>query len=250
MKKYNISNYIRYKKDVIKAQTTKSNLDEYTRDELICKFLPMVENLAKKFSTSQQASGVLDITDLIQFGSIGLIQAVDKIEWDRIVYSASPEQTFKAFISKRIKGAIRRSINMNRSDMRLPEHVLNTIHNSGEDHAMTALFFNSVFSSTDEQFDTDTEQVILQHADISEPYNVHLMNAYLLGIMRKYLSDMEYEVLRLSFGLDQEKMSAKEVAIHLGLNVSTATVRICQIKKNGIDKLIINVDPKLVQDFI
>ena len=38
--------------------------DYYTRDEMIIKFLPLVENLARKFSTSQQASGVMSINDL------------------------------------------------------------------------------------------------------------------------------------------------------------------------------------------
>ena len=56
--------------------------DQYTRDELIIKFLPLVENIARKFSTSQQASGVLSINDLIQEGTEGLIKAVDKIDWE------------------------------------------------------------------------------------------------------------------------------------------------------------------------
>ena len=58
-------------------------LDEYTREELIIKFLPLVENLARKFSTTQQASGVMSINDLIQEGSYGLIAAVDKLDWVR-----------------------------------------------------------------------------------------------------------------------------------------------------------------------
>jgi hypothetical protein len=40
-------------------------------------FWVLVENIARKFSTSDQASGVLSINDLIQEGSIGLIKAVD-----------------------------------------------------------------------------------------------------------------------------------------------------------------------------
>ena len=83
MKHYNVDNYVRYKKDL------SSNIrrlegkfwDEYTRDELIIKFMPLVENLAKKFSTAQQASGVMNINDLIQEGHIGLIQAIDRIDW-------------------------------------------------------------------------------------------------------------------------------------------------------------------------
>ena len=129
MKKYNIQNYIRYKED-LKQSDMKIEVklfDEYTRDELIIKFMPLVENIARKFATSQQASGVLDITDLIQEGNKGLIQAVDKINYDTLHQSDNLEQTLKSFLSKRIKGAIRRSIDINRGDMRIPEYKLNEI---------------------------------------------------------------------------------------------------------------------------
>ena len=58
MKKYNIQNYIRYKNDVATAVARLEGKfwDEYTREELMIKFLPLVENMARKFSTSQQAS--------------------------------------------------------------------------------------------------------------------------------------------------------------------------------------------------
>ena len=60
MKSYNIQNYIRYKKDLetkLKSIAKKEYI-KYTRDELITTFLPLVENIARKFSTTQQASGV------------------------------------------------------------------------------------------------------------------------------------------------------------------------------------------------
>ena len=63
MKHYNIQNYIRYKKDLEKAikRIPKKEFVDYTRNELIITFLPLVENLARKFATSQQASGVMAI---------------------------------------------------------------------------------------------------------------------------------------------------------------------------------------------
>jgi len=69
MKKYNVKNYIRYKEDV-KACMPDEELDyfELSRKDLIIKFLPLVENLCRKFSTTQQASGVLSINDFIQIG--------------------------------------------------------------------------------------------------------------------------------------------------------------------------------------
>ena len=78
MKKYHVQNYIRYKNDVkaAVARLEGKMWDEYTREELTIKFLPLVENIARKFSTSQQASGVMSIMDMIQSGHIGLVQAV------------------------------------------------------------------------------------------------------------------------------------------------------------------------------
>ena len=68
MKHYNIQNYIRYKNDIESTirRIPKKQFHEYTRNELVTTFLPLVENLARKFATSQQASGVMAITDLIQ----------------------------------------------------------------------------------------------------------------------------------------------------------------------------------------
>ena len=55
MKSYNIQNYIRYKKDVEVAirKISIKPWQEYTRDELVTIFLPLVENIARKFATSQ-----------------------------------------------------------------------------------------------------------------------------------------------------------------------------------------------------
>ena len=64
MKKYNVDNYVRYKEDVKASMPKEKFYDYYTRDEMIIKFMPLVENLARKFSTTQQASGVLSINDL------------------------------------------------------------------------------------------------------------------------------------------------------------------------------------------
>ena len=104
MKKYNVQNYVRYKEDLKKSMPDDKFYDYYTRDELIVKFLPLVENLARKFSTTQQASGVLSINDLIQIGSEGLIKAVDKLDWLQLSESEDIEKTLKSFFSKRIKG--------------------------------------------------------------------------------------------------------------------------------------------------
>jgi len=254
MKKYNILNYIRYKEDLKVSIPDDKNFQDYTRNELIKKFLPLVEAMARKFSTSDQASGILDILDLLQIGSEGLTRAVDKLDWLRMKDEESNwksqseiEQTLKSFFSKRIKGAIRRRIDMHRGTMRLPEHKLNEIRNS-KDKKMVAMFFNSIFLSIDAKI--NDEDIFNQIPDKSEPYNIALMNIYLKGLMKKYLSASEYEVLRLSYGLDCDKHSAKEIAQELKIEGTGNYVRISELKKQAVQRLIDNVDHSQVLDYL
>ena len=152
MKKYNIQNYIRYKNDVKQAvaRLQEKPLHEYNRQELITKFLPLVENIARKFSTSQQASGVMTILDLIQSGSLGLVQAAEKLDYEKWEKSDDLEKTIKSFFSKRIKGSIRRQTDKNRGTMRIPEHKINEIRkNFDKDKKMVEMYFNSLFLSID-----------------------------------------------------------------------------------------------------
>jgi RNA polymerase sigma factor (sigma-70 family) len=251
MKSYNVGNYIKYKQDLNRSMPDEDK--DYallTRDELIVKFLPLVENLARKFSTSQQASGVLSINDLIQEGSVGLVAAVDRIDWKKLCESDDIEKTIKSFLSKRIKGAIRRAIDINRGNIRIPEHKLNEIRKDfGKNRQMVEMFFNSIFLSIDAKPNQD-ENMAYQIADDSEPYNMDLLNMYLIGLLKKHLNDKEYNVLRLSYGLDCDKHSAKEIAEQLDIKGTSAYVRVSQLKRQAVEKLIDNVDHSQVLDYL
>jgi len=250
MKKYNVKNYIRYKEDVKACMPDDKPYDQYTRKELITKFLPLVENIARKFSTTQQASGVMSINDIIQEGSAGLTKAVDRLDWETLEQSEDVEKTLKSFLSKRIKGAIRRAIDKNRGDIRIPEHKLNEIRkDNGKDQKMVAMFFNSIFLSIDAQ-PTDDENSMYQIPDKSEPYNIQLLNIYLVGLLKKHLTDKEFEVLRLSYGLDCDKHSAKDIALTLGITGASDYVRVSELKKQAVQKLIDNVDHSQVLDYL
>lgn len=251
MKKYNIQNYIRYKEDVKRSMPIDKEYVEYNRNELIIKFMPLVENLARKFPTSQQASGILSINDLIQIGNEALIRAVDKLETERLVDSEDVEKTLKSFLSKRIKGAIRRRVDMHRGNMRIPEHKINEIRSNPKDKKMVAMFFNSMFLSIDEQVNNDdNDSAVFQIPDESEPYNLQLLNVYLKSLLRKHLNEKEYEVIRLSYGLDCDKHSAKEIAELLNIEGVSSYVRVSELKKQAVNKLIDNVDHSQVIDFL
>ena len=248
MKNYNNYNYSRYKADLKASMPENKNWHEYKRDELIIKFLPLVENIARKFSTADSAIGVMNVTDLIAMGHIGLIQAVDKITWKTILESKDPERTIKSYFAKRIKGSIRRGTDTNRGSMRIPEHKLNEIRqNFDKDKSAVEMFFNSIFTSIDALNDDD---YVFDIPDQPSEANNETLNKYLMDILAKHLNKKEYDVVRMSFGLDCDKYSASEIAEHLGIKGTSSYVRVSQLKKQAIDKLSRVVDHSQVTDYL
>jgi len=257
MKKYNVKNYIRWKEDVIdsiKQIEKQAEFADYSKRDLNILFIPLVENIARKFSTSQQASGVMSIMDIIQAGSQALTLAVNKIDFESLRESEDQERTLKSFLAKRIRGHIRRAIDINRGDIRIPEHKLNEIRkDNGKDRKLVEMFFNSIFLSIDavKRHDTDKDGSWVNNIpDKSEPYNTNILNAYLKSLLKKHLNDMEYQVLRLSYGLDCDKKSAKEIARKLNIKGVSAYVRVSELKKQAVEKLINNVDHSQVLDYL
>ena len=96
----------------------------------------------------------------------------------------------------------------------------------------------------------DEDNYAYQFPDNYEPYNIDLLNTYLLSLMQEHLTTKQYDVVRMFYGLDCDKKSAKEIAAHIGLTVPTATVIVSQIKKEAIDYLIANVDATQVIDYL
>jgi DNA-binding CsgD family transcriptional regulator len=68
--------------------------------------------------------------------------------------------------------------------------------------------------------------------------------------MRKYLNIKEYEVLRLSYGLDCPKHSAKEIADKLNIKGARDYVTVSELKKRAVQTLIDNVDHTQVLDYL
>ena len=253
MKKYNVDNYVRYKKEVqelvYKLPKIEGDYTILSDEQMIHCFLPLVENVARKFSTSQQASGVMTIMDLIQEGNAGLVLAVGKLDRGTLAESDDQEKTIKSFLSKRIKGAIRRAIDINRGNMRIPEHKLNEIRkNFGKNRKMVEMFFNSIFLSVDAK--QANEDMVYQIPDKSDPYNEQLLNAYIMSLLNKHLDWNEMFVLEKSYGLTGPKWSAKEIAKALDIQGVSAYVRVSELKKQAVQKLIDTVDHSQVLDYL
>jgi RNA polymerase sigma factor (sigma-70 family) len=249
MKKYNVKNYVRYKEDVKVSivNIKQKRFIDYTPEELKIIFLPLVENISRKFATSQEASGVMSINDIIQEGSLQLCKAVDKIDRTRLFESEDIEKTLKSFLAKRIRGGIRRAIDINRGTMRIPEHKLNEMRKS-KDEKMVAMFFNSIFLSIDAN--QNDEDMVYQIPDKSDPYNEVLLNSYIISLLNKHLTSDEALVLNKSYGLDGKKWSANDIAAALEIKGVSAYVRVSELKKQAVQKLIDNVDHSQVLDYL
>ena len=114
---------------------------------------------------------------------------------------------------------------------------------------MVEIFFNSIFLSIDEKVKNE-EDMIYQIPDKSEPYNVEMLNAYLDSLLKKHLDEKEYNVLKYSYGLNCDKLAASDIAKEIGIEGSSAYVRVSQLKKQAVKKLIDNVDASQVLDYL
>ena len=114
---------------------------------------------------------------------------------------------------------------------------------------MVSMFFNSIFLSIDDKPNNDSN-MIYQIPDNTSKYNPELLSSYLKTLLKKYLNKKEYEVLRLSYGLDCAKHSAKDIALILGIKGSSSYVRVSQLKKQAVQRLIDNVDHSQVVDYL
>jgi len=133
--------------------------------------------------------------------------------------------------------------------MRIPEHKLNEIRKDfGEDKRMVSLFFNSVFTSLDDG--TPEQQTQAYNIAEEKGYNKEMLALYIKSLMLQYLNPKEFQVLRLSYGLDCDKHSAKEIAEILGIKGTSSYVRISQLKKQAIDKLVDKVPYSQVVDYL
>jgi hypothetical protein len=91
---------------------------------------------------------------------------------------------------------------------------------------------------------------VYQIPDKSDPYNEQLLNAYLISLLNKYLEWNEMFVLSKSYGLDGPKWSAKQIAEKLDIKGVSAYVRVSELKKQAVEKLIANVDHSQVLDYL
>lgn len=104
-----------FEEEVILAKRVKKG-DQEAADLLAIANLRLVVSIAKKYSRRG-----LDFSDLIQEGNIGLMKGVEKFEWDKGF-------KFSTYATWWIRQAITRAIADQARTVRVPVHMIETIH--------------------------------------------------------------------------------------------------------------------------
>ncbi len=204
----------------------------------------LVEEVTRRFSTEAKYIGILNLEDLLQEGHNGLIQAVDKIDWAIVDASTEPDKTLNSFLSKRIKGTIRRAINNSRTNMRVPESEMNRLKKkskeTNDDEELINQFLKAIFLQLDNENEYGESYInnIVDPDTVSEPVNNEELNKMIF----KHLNEKEQVVIKRSYGIMIDKMKAKEIALEIGLKGENSQVRISEIKRDAIRKLYNNLD--------
>lgn len=238
MKSYSVQNNNRHREDLKSISNIEGkDVLEMTRDELILSYMPLAESIAKKFSVSEVAIGVLQSSDLLQEAYYGLTMAIDKINLDILKDSDNPRRVLNSFLYKRIFGAVRLGIDTNRSGMRITRSKLQEIRSGKVPEAEAArIFLASIFFSIDNSInDDDHFSDIIEQA--SSDYNPELALSYLMGKMNTCLSSKERDTLDLFYGLSGDKMAAKDIVNVLDYNGKYSVDYLFQVKQRAIGKL-------------
>lgn len=220
--------------------------DDYVeaRNELIYFNLRLVPKFAKLFLNR----GV-PYSDLIQFGNLGLIRAVEKYNPDRgVKISTYSSWWIKRFLSDAVKN--------HRRTIRVPKHI----HDVAEKIAQLKLEFHKKYNRDPEvweiqaatglviskidmiecstwelislestsayidaswEYDQERESLkdnIPDTSPESDP-SLQLLRKQVQGVMGKALAPMEEAVLRARFGIDDRPHTLSEVAEELGIKI-------------------------------
>ena len=112
------------------------------------------------------------------------------------------------------------------------------------------MFYNSIFQSIDKMIEDENSYFYDIVDESVDPMKKEKLYAYIRNIMLRVLSEKEYHVIRLSFGLNCDKQSAKQIANYLNMGGISSYVRVSQLKKQAIQKLKSAMNHSQVIDYL
>ncbi len=186
--------------------------DKSARAEMIAANLRLVVSWARRY----QGRGV-DLTDLIQEGTFGLMRAVEKFDWQRGF-------KFSTYATWWIRQSLQRAVNSKGRTIRLPEDALSAELNAEREGDTPAYHLPRVVASLDKTVGEDSATTLADlvagdNLEIDEDVAKQVMVQKLRQVITR-LGDLEQEVVRLRYGLTGEAPASLEnTAKRLGIGV-------------------------------
>jgi len=246
MKSYSKSNYQRYKKELSSVRGVRLNLDD--KSTIINNYLYLPEYIARRFPLAETSCGRLNIEDLIQEGMVALVLAVEMVDADVVKNSTNQDLILKSYLTHKIKGAIKRAVINSRGTIRLPERVVREIRsgdNTNENAKST--YFGNVLKRIEDDEVSNNKIVVDFNGDLIE-YSYPFVVAYLLGVLKPILNELELKVVRQWYGIGMTKQSLGQIAKNLGDGLTE--IKVFEIKKAAKAKIDESINRDKVMDFL
>jgi RNA polymerase primary sigma factor len=184
-----------------------ANGDETAREQMISSNLRLVVHWARRY----QGRGV-DLIDLVQEGTFGLMRAVEKFDWERGF-------RFSTYATWWIRQSLQRAVQSKGRTIRLPEDALAAeLEAEGESH------LPRVVASLDQPLQVDGsatlgDVVASVEAEFEDEIATELLHEELEQAVGR-LPELERAVVRLRFGLDGAPPASLETTARmLGIGV-------------------------------
>ena len=215
------------------------------RKEYCFKF---VAHVANSFPREYPRIGILNLSDLIQYGYLGLIESWEKLDWNRVLKVPENERQAMVwrFIKNGIKYRILHGISADRETVRIPQAYYIKWHDENSKYSYNMdIFLSQTFSSF---FNAD----YLDFVDEGGNYTADEINDFLDKIMDENLSYFEKNVLKAYFGIDEpfdNKKPVREIAKNSGKSEiwikKTKGKALAKLQKDNIKEIIKNFIEKL-----
>ena len=186
--------------------------DERARAEMIAANLRLVVHWARRY----QGRGI-DLTDLIQEGTFGLMRAVEKFDWRRGF-------KFSTYATWWIRQSLQRAVQSKGRAIRLPEDAVAAENAAEREGDQLENLLPRVVASLDQPLGSEASATLgdLVAGDETpvDDEVATLVSIEKLGMVIGRLSEIEQEVVRLRFGLNGEAPASLETtAKRLGIGV-------------------------------
>ena len=253
---HKINNYklLTYEEEQELGEKIKNNNDQLAKNKMIESNLRLVVNIAKKYNKHTS----LSLSDLIQEGNIGLIEAVNRFDY-------SKGYKFSTYATWWIKQEILKAINTQGKTIRIPAHIVNELSKLNKATKEYIQKFNKEPNESElaEYLNVDVKKIHELMNIVKEPTSLDIVigddedttvgdlvadnsindpidNIYnqekqkIIYNILDTLTPREKDVLKLRFGIDiSQPLTLEQVGKHFNLTKE----RIRQIEEKALKKL-------------